>query len=85
MILLIGASGYIGKEFAFQLTKSKIDFITLSYKDCSEIVLSSLIINKKINYIINCAAFVGKPNIEACETQKDKCIMGNVLLPINIK
>jgi UDP-glucose 4,6-dehydratase len=85
MILLIGSSGYIGKEFVSQLVKNQINFVTLSYKDCNENNLTSLIKNKKINYIINSAAFVGKPNIEACESQKDKCISGNILLPILIK
>ena len=38
--------------------------------------------NNKIKHLINCAAFVGSQNIEACEFQKDKAIRGNITLPI---
>jgi UDP-glucose 4,6-dehydratase len=85
MILLIGASGYIGKEFVKQLSINNLKFISLSHKECKKDILFNIIKQNNIKYIINCAAFVGKPNIEACESQKDKCIEGNILLPILLK
>jgi UDP-glucose 4,6-dehydratase len=85
MILLIGESGYIGKEFVKQLSINNLKFISLSYKACKRDVLLNIIRQNNIKYIINCAGFVGKPNIEICESQKDKCIEGNILLPILLK
>jgi len=85
MILLVGSSGYIGKEFAKQLEINNLKFISLSHKECTKSHLINLIKEYDIKYIINCAAFVGKPNIEVCEFQKDKCIEGNILLPILLK
>ena len=32
-------------------------------------------------HIINCAGYIGKPNVDACELAKADCIEGNVLLP----
>jgi UDP-glucose 4,6-dehydratase len=85
MILLVGSSGYIGKEFAKQLEINNLKFISLSHKECTRSYLINLIKEYDIKYIINCAGFVGKPNIEVCEFQKDKCIGGNILLPILLK
>ena len=34
-----------------------------------------------IDTVINCAGYVGKPNVDACEKEKGECIKGNVLLP----
>ena len=85
MILLIGESGYIGKEFVKQLSINNLKFISLSYKVCKRNLLLNIIKQNNIKYIINSAAFVGKPNIEVCEFEKDKCIEGNILLPILLK
>jgi len=85
MILVIGASGYIGREFIEQLSINNIKYTILSHKDINKNLLLNIIKSNNIKYLINCAAFVGKPNIEACENQKDKCIEGNILLPILLK
>ena len=85
MILLIGSTGYIGSEFIRQLKEKNINYKTLSYKDINKDKLLKFIQNYNITHIINCAAFVGVPNIEACESQKDKCIKGNILLPLLLK
>lgn len=85
MIILIGSSGYIGSEFKRQLNVYNTKYITISHINCNKNYINTLIKSHDIKYIINCAAFVGKPNIEACESQKDKCIKGNILLPILLK
>jgi len=85
MILLLGSSGYIGSEFVKQLTINELPFITLSYRFFNKKDLHDVTKENNIQYIINCAAFVGKPNIEACETQKNKTIEGNIILPIRVK
>lgn len=85
MILLIGSTGYIGTEFKKQLDISNIKYLCLSYKGLTKTNLIKFIKNNNIKYIINCAAFVGKPNIEACEKQKNQTISGNIILPILLK
>ena len=35
----------------------------------------------QIDVLINCAGYVGKPNVDACELHKEECLQGNVLLP----
>jgi len=85
MILLLGSSGYIGSEFVNQLKKYELPFFTLSYKYFNKKDLYEIAKQNNIQYLINCAAFVGKPNIEACERERDKTIQGNIILPIRAK
>jgi UDP-glucose 4,6-dehydratase len=85
MILLIGSTGYIGTEFKKQFEKNSIPYKTLSHKEATRANIIEIHKAYNIQYIINCAAFVGKPNIEACENQKDETISGNIILPILLK
>lgn len=78
----MGSSGYLGKEFAKELDIKNIFYLKLSHTECQRNILSKFIKSNRISHLINCAAFVGKPNIEACEVKKDKCIEGNILLPV---
>ena len=85
MILLIGSTGYIGTEFKKQFEKNSLPYKTLPYQEATRENIIEIHKTCNIQYIINCAAFVGKPNIEACENQKDETISGNVVLPILLK
>lgn len=85
MILITGSTGYIGSEFCRQLSANSIQYIKVSHEEINKKNLINLIKNNNITHIINCAAFVGVPNIEACENQKDKCIYGNIILPLLLK
>lgn len=82
MILLTGSTGYIGSEFCKQLEQYSISYKTIKHEEITKANLTNIIKNYKIKHIINCAAFVGKPNIEACETKKDKTILANTLIPV---
>ena len=31
--------------------------------------------------VVNCAGYIGKPNVDACELAKADCVEGNVLFP----
>ena len=33
------------------------------------------------DFVINCAGYTGKPNVDACETNKGECRKGNIELP----
>ena len=87
MILLLGATGYIGEAFARELTRRKKDFLTLSRRqvDYSRFdALLEFLRAKKPAFVINAAGYTGKPNVDACELDKAGTLVGNTLLPQTI-
>lgn len=87
MILLLGASGYIGEAFAAELQRRKKDFLPLSRKqvDYSRFdLLLEFLRAKKPSFVINAAGYTGKPNVDACELDKAGTLVGNTLLPQTI-
>jgi dTDP-4-dehydrorhamnose reductase len=87
MIVLLGASGYIGQAFAQELTRRKLDFIPLSRKqvDYSRFdVLRAFLQDKQPAFLINAAGYAGKPNVDACELAKADTLAGDTLLPQTI-
>jgi dTDP-4-dehydrorhamnose reductase len=87
MILLLGASGYIGEAFAKELQQRKKDFVPLSRKQvdytCFDQLLEFLK-SKKPEFVVNAAGYTGKPNVDACELAKADTLAGNTLLPQTI-
>ena len=84
MILLLGASGYIGQAFATELKRRKTDFIPLSRQQIDYTrfdVLSKFLKAKKPAFVINAAGYTGKPNVDACELHKADTLQGNTLFP----
>jgi len=87
MIILLGASGYIGEAFALELKRRKKDFIPLSRKqvDYAQFgVLLDFLRAKKPAFVVNAAGYTGKPNVDACELDKAGTLVGNTLLPQTI-
>src|SRR5580693_8404758 len=87
MILLLGASGYIGEAFARELQRRKKDFVTLSRKQSDYThfdVLLEYLKSKKPEFVVNAAGYTGKPNVDACEEHKADTLAGNTLLPQTI-
>jgi dTDP-4-dehydrorhamnose reductase len=87
MILLLGASGYIGEAFANELQRRKTAFIPLARKDVDYTrfaVLLDFLKSKKPEFVINTAGYTGKPNVDACELDKAGTLTGNTLLPQTI-
>ncbi|MGH7950883.1 MAG: SDR family oxidoreductase [Limisphaerales bacterium] len=87
MILLLGASGYIGEAFARELQWRKIAFIPLARKQLdytSFDLLLEFLKTKKPEFVINAAGYTGKPNVDACENAKADTLAGNTLLPQTI-
>jgi len=87
MILLLGATGYIGEAFAHELKRRKMDFLTLSRKQVDYSRFESLLEflrAKQPEFIINAAGYTGKPNVDACELDKAGTLVGNTLLPQTI-
>lgn len=84
MILLLGATGYIGEAFAQELTRRKTEFIPLSRKQVDYARFGSLLEflkSKKPEFVVNAAGYTGKPNVDACELHKADTLQGNTLFP----
>jgi dTDP-4-dehydrorhamnose reductase len=84
MILLLGASGYIGEAFAKELQRRKKEFLSLSRKQTDYTrfgPLLDLLKSRKPEFVINSAGYTGKPNVDACEIAKADTLAGNTLLP----
>ncbi len=85
MILLLGATGYIGAAFVHELTRRKAEFIMpISRKEIDytnfEVLLDFLDANEP-EFVINAAGYTGKPNVDACELHKADTLQGNTLFP----
>ena len=87
MILLLGASGYVGQAFARELTRRGQKFLPLSRAQADytrfEILLKYLRDNPA-EFLINAAGYTGKPNVDACEIARADTLQGNTLLPHTI-
>jgi len=87
MILLLGASGYIGQAFARELKARRLEFEALSrgildYTDFE--TLRRALEKQKPEFLINAAGYTGKPNVDACEIARAETLLGNALLPQTI-
>lgn len=84
MIIILGGSGYVGTAYQ-QLLKAKgIDCISLARKDLDysdTATLLQFLKEKKPDFLINAAGYTGKPNVDACESDKANCLFGNAVLP----
>ena len=84
MIVLLGATGYIGKAFASELSRRKTDFIPLSRQQVDYTRFDALLDflkSKNPAFVVNAAGYTGKPNVDACELHKADTLQGNALFP----
>lgn len=84
MILLLGATGYIGQAFAEELRRRKLEFIAPTRKELDytrfEQILG-LLRQRKPEFVVNAAGYTGKPNVDACEIARADTLQGNTLFP----
>ncbi len=84
MIYLLGGSGYIGNAYRKLLIAKDIPFRSLRRSDVDytdrETLLAALKKDRP-DFLINAAGYTGKPNVDACETDKANCLFGNAVLP----
>jgi dTDP-4-dehydrorhamnose reductase len=84
LFALIGSRGYVGREFARQLSSRGISFLPLGRADCELFDVDALVERlaaEDATTLINCAGYTGRPNVDACELDKTNCLMGNAVLP----
>ena len=87
MILLLGATGYIGQAFARELQLRQQPFAALSRKEVDYTrfeVLFKYLQTTRPAFVVNAAGYTGKPNVDACETARADTLQGNTLLPQTI-
>jgi UDP-glucose 4,6-dehydratase len=83
-ILLLGYRGYVGNKFFIFLKRKDLEVFPLSRENFNlldENKLYNVVKNVNPDFIINCAGYTGKPNVDACESNKQACWHGNVTLP----
>ncbi len=81
--ILLGGTGYVGQAFQAELTRRGWDYVNLSRSqlDYTQFkALLGLLRDLKPSFLINCAGFTGKPNVDACEVAKTETIRGNAVL-----
>ncbi|MGF1530671.1 MAG: sugar nucleotide-binding protein [Puniceicoccaceae bacterium] len=88
MVILLGGSGYVGGAYQRYFQKKGIAAESLSraFVDYSNPwVLEAYLRKSKASFLINCAGFTGKPNVDACEERKADTLEGNALLPDRVR
>ena len=85
MIILFGANGYIGSEFAQQLKDAGT--LAFFWPDTHKTTFADLekwyesVGYPIIDAAINVAGYTGKPNVDACELDKESAVHGNIIWP----
>ncbi len=87
MILLIGAGGYVGTQFARELRARGREFVAPRHAELDASRFDALLAwlrGRRPEFVVNCAGYTGKPNVDACESDRAGTLAGNVLLPQTI-
>ncbi|HEY2952530.1 MAG TPA: sugar nucleotide-binding protein [Verrucomicrobiae bacterium] len=87
MIVLLGASGYVGQAFEQELQRRGAKYFSLSRRqlDYSHFdVLLKFLRETRPSFLVNAAGYTGKPNVDACESARADTLQGNTLLPQTI-
>ena len=84
MIYLLGGSGYVGQAYQELLKAKGLKFKNIARKDLDysdATALKTALEADKPEFLINAAGYTGKPNVDACESDKMNCLFGNAILP----
>ena len=87
MIYLLGGSGYVGQAYQKLLSEKGLPFKNLkrAQLDYTEVeTLTEALKKDRPEFLINAAGYTGKPNVDACESDKANCLFGNAVLPARI-
>ena len=83
--VILGKNGYIAEAMIKELKSRDLPYFAWSRSEIDYTDLIELKYNLTIldcdPHIINCAGYIGKPNVDACEEAKADCIEGNVVFP----
>lgn len=87
MIILLGATGYVGQAFERELTRRGTKFRSVSRSEVDYTrfdVLRRLLEETRPAFLVNAAGYTGKPNVDACETARADTLQGNTLFPMTL-
>jgi len=87
MILLLGATGYVGQAFKRHLCGLQVPVSEVSAREViteGKEELRAKLRQIRPVFLINAAGFTGKPNVDACEQMKPETLMGNLVLPLMV-
>ena len=86
-ILILGGAGYIGSAFIEEFQRRAWEYRVLRRSEADYTrfpVLLELLRRERFDFLVNCAGFTGKPNVDACELARADTLLGNVTLPLTI-
>jgi dTDP-4-dehydrorhamnose reductase len=84
IVWILGAAGYVGNAYTQYFEKRGINAQAISRSDLdysNPAMLSDALKTERPSFVINCAGYTGKPNVDACELHKTECLDGNAILP----
>jgi dTDP-4-dehydrorhamnose reductase len=87
MIVLLGGSGYIGRQFAASLRRLGWPFVApaRAVMDYTRFeTLLEFLRQTKADFLINAAGYTGRPNVDACEEHRAETLEGNTLFPATL-
>jgi len=83
-ILIIG-KGYVGNYIAKASTEHNLTHIGKTDLDyANPDILEFYLKDSNFDWIVNCTGYTGKPNVDACEYEKENCYYYNVTVPLYI-
>lgn len=72
----------MGQAFQKHLKEQDVKYYNVSFRyPINKGLLRDIILDNRITHVINCAGYTGKPNVDTCEVEKDKCLFANVYFP----
>ena len=87
MIILLGGTGYIGRQFSAALREQGLPFVAPSRSEVDYTQFGALrefLRRTKPDFVINAAGYTGKPNVDACELHRAETLLGNALFPATL-
>jgi UDP-glucose 4,6-dehydratase len=87
MIVVLGATGYVGGALIRVLERRRWPFVALTrrehnYTDFAWLV--EYLRRQRPAFLIHAAGYTGKPNVDACEAAHADTLQGNTLLPVTV-
>jgi dTDP-4-dehydrorhamnose reductase len=84
-IVLLGSAGLIGSAFFRFLTRRGVEVCCPQREEFGDFsqpgVMAHLVHRFAPDFLLNCAGYTGKPNVDACEQHKAATLLGNAVLP----
>lgn len=83
-LAILGAAGFVGSACqqaalaagyeCWPVSRARVDYTRPT-------VLREFLESARPDFLINCAGYTGRPNVDACEDHKTECLAGNAVLP----